>query len=90
MPQRLSALIALAENRGGVHGGGGGRGLIPKIHLEAANHPTICRHQVYIQCTNIHADQKHRTHKNNEVNVFQSWGKGSADTVGVLNTPNLS
>lgn len=22
MPQRLSALIALAENRGGVHGGG--------------------------------------------------------------------
>lgn len=37
MPQRLSALIALAENRGGVHGGRG-RGLIPKIHLEAANH----------------------------------------------------
>lgn len=24
MPQRLSSLIALAENRGGVHGGGAG------------------------------------------------------------------
>lgn len=90
MPQRLSALIALAEDRGGVYVcvcGGGGRGLILKIRLEAANH---------LQAPSVHTvhkhtcRQEHHTHKNNKVKYFQGWGKRSVDIVGVLNTPNLS
>lgn len=80
MPQRVSALIALAEDRGGVYMCGGGRGLILKIHLEAANH---------LQAPGVHSVHKHicrpkyHTHKNNKVNIFQGWGKGSVDIVGV-------